>query len=305
MRSPDEHFKYDDDYYFGEYLSQDIFNQEEIIFELNQSNTFEYNSLNPNNSFLESKRQIISGKDNGFQSCVEPNTNLKKIEENKDSFTRKEHPTNTKKEKKKIQFISSLQKKRGRDPNPNKKGKKPHTKYSSDNIFKTLIVHFLRFLIDLANDAKFSEENNAQNNDSFKQIDYGFKCTIIIKNSNQILFNKKYENVFEFTISKKSKGMKGKNKTETTLTNKTIYDKSCKTSPLLKMFFQQKVSEVFKNYYCRNKKDNNNMFDFDGFKIKLSDETKTIYKLFDEKGDIKFKEKLIRKVKNYFKENLL
>ena len=83
------------------------------------------------------------------------------------------------------------------------------------------------------------------------------------------------------------------------ITNEKKYNEICRTFPLLKEFFEQKVSDVFEKYYCLNKKLNNSV-EFENFTFELSPETETFYDLLKKNEEIeeelnKCKDKCINK----------
>lgn len=199
-------------------------------------------------------------------------------------------------------FKVRLQKKRGRKRNPDTKRKREHTKYSIYNIRKVINVNFLTFLIDLANDAKKSWLNDKQfKKYFFKQISHKLKSMKIEKIND--LLNEKYKTIFSFVI--KSDKRKKKNYEEKEQTNDIIYNYFCQFSPKLKEFFELKISEIFNNYFCKNKNDiiNNNLY-FNGSEIKLSPETNTFYNLLDKKKERNLKDKYIIVANKYFHCNL-
>ena len=199
-------------------------------------------------------------------------------------------------------FKVRLQKKRGRKRNPDTKRKREHTKYSIYNIRKVINVNFLTFLIDLANDAKKSWLNDKQfKKYFFKQISHKLKSMKIEKIND--LLNEKYKTIFSFVI--KSDKRKKKNYEEKEQTNDIIFNYLCQFSPGLKEFFELKISEIFNNYFCKNKNDiiNNNLY-FNGSEIKLSPETNTFYNLLDKKKERNLKDKYIIVANKYFHCNL-
>ena len=199
-------------------------------------------------------------------------------------------------------FKVRLQKKRGRKRNPDTKRKREHTKYSIYNIRKVINVNFLTFLIDLANDAKKSWLNDKQfKKYFFKQISHKLKSMKIEKIND--LLNEKYKTIFSFVI--KSDKRKKKNYEEKEQTNDIIYNYFCQFSPKLKEFFELKISEIFNNYFCKNKNDiiNNNLY-FNGSEIKLSPETNTFYNLLDKKKERNLIDKYIFVANKYFHCNL-
>ena len=81
----------------------------------------------------------------------------------------------------------------------------------------------------------------------------------------------------------------GKNKNFSENLNKNTLFEVCKISPILKNFFEKNYLYIFQKFYCRIK-DNQNIIDFDGFKIKLSPLTTGYLNLLkkNESGKEKF-----------------
>ena len=269
------------------------------------SNSDEFNYYNPYDS--ECEKKIFSDE----ISSIEEGNTIKKglfseISEAKSygikcnsetKFVQKEGGNNKK-------FKVRLQKKRGRKRNPDTKRKREHTKYSIYNIRKVINVNFLTFLIDLANDAKKSWLNDKQfKKYFFKQISHKLKSMKIGKIND--LLNEKYKTIFSFVIKSDKRKKKITNYDEKEQTNDIIYNYFCQFSPKLKEFFELKISEIFNNYFCKNKNDiiNNNLY-FNGSEIKLSPETNTFYNLLDKKKERNLKDKYIIVANKYFHCNL-
>ena len=128
------------------------------------------------------------------------------------------------------------------------------------------------------------------------------KCKI----KNYDILKLKYQNIFtDYTISP-NKGIKKKNEKYVSKeeTNKKNYEHICKEFPSLKNFFEQNMIDIFKNYYCKNKNDINNMFDFEGVKINISSKTKTFYDLLEKEENKNSKNKFIKIINRYFGCNL-
>ena len=286
----------------------DYFNSEEYNHERNSSDE---NSLNLGESIIEKNKdnkqeQFIENED--YESYEILRDNLvypsEKISQGKlVSLTENNQDPEKNNTNKKNKFII-LNKKRGRKVETPKKKIKEHSKDASDNILKKIKVHFLSFLIDLANDVKNSQLKKIKNDAFFQQINYKTKCSIKLKNLFKCDY--KYENIFfNYNISL-NRGIKRKNKNyiEQEMTNEKNYEKIIEQYPLLKSFFEQKIKDIFKNYYCKNKKDINNNFDFNGTKIALSPKTKALYDLLDKDENKDSKDKFKNIIIKYFKCNL-
>ena len=214
----------------------------------------------------------------------------------------KENEGINKKEKVKFTTTKILKKKRGRTPKSKPKKLKEHSKDAKDNILKKIIVHFVSFLITLANDAIKAESTGVEYKNFFRPILHTVKCKI----KKYDILKLKYQNIFaDYTIST-NKGIKKINKKyiSNEETNKKNYEHICKEFPSLKNFFVQNMIDIFKNYYCKNKNDINNMFDFNGIKIVLSSKTKTFYDLLEKKENKNSKNKFIKIINQYFGCNL-
>jgi hypothetical protein len=259
----------------------------------NAQNSESFEEINEDNSFYIFKKTLPLNLENisDYKFNLYPENN-------------KEEKNEGIKEKKIVKFIATklLKKKRGRLRKSNTKKVKVHSKDAKDNIRKKIIGHFISFLITLANDAiKFKSPGNEYNN-FFKPILSKAKCKI----KKDDILKLKYHNILTDYIISSNKGIKKKNKkyVQEEKTNKTNYENIIEKFPSLKKFFEQKIIDVFKNYYCKNKKDANNMFDFNGVKRELSSENKNIYDLLDKEENKNSKDIFINVINKYFGCNL-
>ena len=228
---------------------------------------------------------ILSSK----EKITEENNIINGIQEKKES---KEE------DKKNIHFITNKNNNRGKAKKlfTKNKRKRPHSKKDSDNIKNKIKSHFLNFLISLANDITPNELKGKKDEKYFYNIE--FKNKINLKAIYQIPYK---DILTKYNISK-NQGHRKNCKTYKVqkTTNEKKYNEICKLSPSLKEFFEQKVSDIFKKYYCLNKKLNKSI-EFEKFTFELSPETKTFYDLLkknEENKDLfnKCKDKCIKNI---------
>jgi hypothetical protein len=168
---------------------------------------------------------------------------------------------------KKINFKTMLYRKRGRKEKNNtskKMKKKPHGPGDFDNIQRKIQVHFITFLIKLANDIiKTILGNKAKY--SFRDIKYDIKKIV---NHDYVEYLKKvnYSDILQMVISPK-------NKKYDENSNKKLYKKLIEESDLFKKIFDKEYLYIMQKYYLELK-GNETEIDFDGIKIKLSNKTK-------------------------------
>jgi hypothetical protein len=294
---------YDLDPFNENSFNKDINSEKEISFDLSESK-IEKNNVPDYESFMERDEDDsfeIFSNNLGINSEINSGNRLGSLTENNGEEEKEESN-----KKKIVKFTTTkiLTKKRGRIPKPKpKKIVKEHTKDDNDNILKKIRVHFVSFLITLANDAIKATSTGIEYKNFFRPILHDVKCKI----KNYDILKLKYQNIFtDYTISP-NKGIKKKNEkyvSNKEETNKKNYEHICKEFPSLKNFFEQKMIDIFKNYYCKNKNDINNMFDFEGVKIKLSSKTKTFYDLLEKEENKNSKNKFIKIINRYFGCNL-
>lgn len=168
---------------------------------------------------------------------------------------------------KKINFKTMLYRKRGRKEKNNtlkKMKKKCHGPGDFDNIQRKVQVHFITFLIKLANDIiKTILGNKVKYH--FRDIKYDLKKIV---NHDYVEYLKKvnYSEILQMVISPK-------NKKYDENSNKKLYKKLVEESDLFKKIFDKKYLYILQKYYLELKGDETEI-DFDGIKIKLSNKTK-------------------------------
>ena len=180
-------------------------------------------------------------------------------------------------------FKTVLHHKRGRKKNleNNKINEKIHYSNDFDNIQRKIQVHFINFLIKLANDALitvFGKKTEYQ----FKDILYKFK-KIINHEYVENLKKKTYGDILQMKISTKNKKFEENR-------NKEIFIKVVEESVELKKLFEKNYLYMFQKYYYNIKNINDkNVIDFEGFKIALSPQTKTYINLLKKNNENKDK----------------
>ena len=293
---------YDLDPFNDNSFNNDINFENENFLDLSESK-IENNNVQSYESFMEKDEDNIFEilyNNLGLNSEINSGYRLSSLKENN-----KEEEKEESNKKKIVKFTTTkiLKKKRGRTPNSKPKKLNEHTKDDNDNILKKIKVNFVSFLITLANDALKAESTGIEYKNFFRPILHKVKCKI----KNYDILKLKYQNIFtDYTISP-NRGIKKKNEkyvSNNEETNKKNYEHICKEFPSLKNFFEQNMIDIFKNYYCKNKNDINNMFDFEGVKINISSKTKTFYDLLEKEENKNSKNKFIKIINRYFGCNL-
>lgn len=215
----------------------------------------------------------------------------------------KENPNFEKKETdfyKIISFKTVLRRKRGRkgkEESSKKKNKKCHNSDDFDNIQRKIQVHFIKFLVNLANDAIksiFGKETKI----SFKDIKYELKKNISYKYFKK-LKSSNYGDIIQKTISPKNKNFDKD-------ANEKVFLTICDNSEILKNLFAQNYLYIFQKYYYGLKKEEKEIY-FNCIKIILSSKTKGFYDIVrkNENNQKKFNE-VVNNVyfseKNYLSE---
>jgi hypothetical protein len=193
----------------------------------------------------------------------------------------------------KTKKFNVLLKSRGPKPKHSYLNMKRHRHLNThfDNLQIKIQVHFISFIINLANDVLFSifKENKKYN---FKDIDHLFKIDVSRKNFD-FLKSSKIKDILAKKISKKY--IKYDKNINEQLLNE-VYQKST----WLNDFFNLNYLDVFRYYY--NDQNQINQISFCGQIITLSEKTKskTFYELLIKNK--KIKKELINAVENvYFK----
>lgn len=189
---------------------------------------------------------------------------------------------------KNISFKTVLHHKRGRKEKYKINGKKPHGSGDFDNIQRKVQVTFINFLINLANDAIkaiFGEDTQY----SFKDVEYKYK-KVVSHNYVEKLKKCKFSDIIKLDVSPK-------NRSSETNSNKKTFMDVCNLSAELSKLFDKNYLYLFQKYFCLIKS-GQDIIDLDGFKIKLSKNTKGLFFLLNKNGD--GKEKFIEVVKNVY-----
>ena len=177
---------------------------------------------------------------------------------------------------KKINFKTFLKKKRGKKAKfeDSTISKKCHGSEDFDNIQRKIQVHFISFLISLAND-KLEQIFGKKSKYQFKDVKYELKRIVNHKNV-EYLKSCKYADIIQMKISPKNKKF-GED------TNKNIYLEITQLSKELRNFFDKNYLYIFQKYYL-GLKHNEKEINFEGKKISLSAKTKGFYHLHEKNG---------------------
>ena len=265
-------------------------NQDELSLE-EKSGEFKEDIENNNILSIKKIMKIILGK--------QTETEHENSERNNINNGNQEKKELKEKDKKKVHFIITKYKNKGKTPKSYTKNKRlrKHSKKDPDNIRNKIKSHFLNFLISLANDITQNELKRKEDAKYFYNIEFKIKNRINLKE----IYRIPYKDILtKFYISQNQGFRKNcKNYKVQKITNEKKYNEIRRLSPLLKEFFEQKVSDVFEKYYCLNKK-LNNLVVFENFTFELSPETETFYDLLKKNEEIeeelnKCKDKCINK----------
>lgn len=166
--------------------------------------------------------------------------------------------------------------KRGRPTNKNKKNstKEKHGKFSFDNIHTKIQVHFIRFLINLVNDAIFTEFKSRSK--LFKDIKYAEKRKINFEYTAS-LCQDIIKNIF-------LKGVSGKFKKISPEYNQNLCQELERKSKWFSEFLKMKYIDVFNLYYYNGEKPLVKM-EFNGKTIIISKTTKSFYYLLKKESN--------------------
>jgi hypothetical protein len=170
--------------------------------------------------------------------------------------------------------------KRGRRMNKNKKNstKEKHGKFSFDNIHTKIQVHFIRFLINLVNDAIFTEFKSRSK--LFKDIKYAEKRKINFEYTAS-LCQDIIKNIFLKDVS-------GKFKKISPEYNQNLCQELEKKSKWFSEFLKMKYIDVFNLYYYNGEKPLDKM-EFNGKTIFISKATKSFYYLLKKESNLAYK----------------
>ena len=242
---------------------------EYFLVELNDNNCYKcenkkdtYYILNTLNSYEKEKKQ----EKNEFQKEKNEKKNIESVKSVEKVI--------------KNVFQTKTQKYRGIQSNILRK--KRHINTSFDNLLTKIQVHFLSFIINICNDALYTELHF--NNESFKGISYDIK-----RYFNYQLFEEykksPIKKFLEFNISSKYKNFKPYH-------NFQLLCKVYNATEWLTKFFNMNYLKLFTYYFYYNKEKQMNKIYFEGKNIILSKNTKTFYDLLQKKENEGIKKEL-------------
>ena len=211
---------------------------------------------------------------------------------------RKEAKTKEQKEKnknqKKVEFLVKTNKSRGKERKNKRNGNsniKIHSKNDYDNVITSIQVHYINFIIKLANDI-LSSIYEQKKDLLFKDINYEFKKKI---NFNHFESLKSFS-IKEILLNPISSKFKSENHDSY---NREIYYKVIGSSNWLNEFFDMNYLSLFKNYYF-NKNKRLNQINIKGKSFNLTENTKSFYDLYNKSDDERKKLLIINIYRAYF-----
>lgn len=192
---------------------------------------------------------------------------------------------------KKIVFKIMIPGKRGKSVSF-KPNKRIHHWDSFDLISNKLQVHYLSYLVNLANDITNIVLKNKDYKKYFLDIIHARKIKLFTKRELKTL---KYKDIFMFIVSKKNPGIIIKGQT-----NEENYINICNKSSLLKEFFEQSYLDIFNDYYLNDIR----IINFKGLNVILSEKTKTFENLINKDSNRMAKDRFQVIIdKNYINNN--
>ena len=262
--------------YINEIKTEQLFSEEKpaIISISNIENIFKNAQINLNEALEEENDDSIyflkkqENYDSESHSTLFSTTNYL-FEQEKNFSEKKEYVS-----EKKINFQIFLHKKRGKKVTlirPNI-AQKCHSFDDFDNIQRKIQVHFMNFLISLAND-RISHFFDKKNKYNFKAIKYDLK-KIVNHRTVEYLKQCKYSDIVQMKISPKNKRFNENN-------NKNLYLNLIQLSKDLKNFFDKKYLYIFQKYYLELKL-NQKEINLEGININLSSRTKGFCHLIEK-----------------------
>ena len=290
---------------------------ENNLFGLNLENDNDYDNLDSNllfyknidllipinseeNIFSEEANKLINFQNWDADKKDDENKSLYLLEKNKNGKNEHHLTINTSKNiseipensiaeiSKNVNFKTILHHKRGRKELSQNNNGRYHGSGDFDNIQRKIQVSFFNFLINLANDALktiFGKKTYY----CFKDIKYSFKKVVNYDYVEKLKLCK-YSDIIQMKISPKNRNFREDG-------NKETYIQISKKSPELQKLFDKNYLYIFQKYYCEIKSVQN-IVDIDGFKIKLSPNTKGLDFLI--RKNIDAKEKFNEIVKNVY-----
>lgn len=246
----------------------------------------------------EPDKEVISH----HQGMEEPKTSIsplimEPVSEEKSKISKKAEtfPWINKEKKNLCNFKTLLYHKRGRKPFIIKENKVIHGATGFDNLQRKIQVHYLSFLINLANDLVtkfFGKESGI----IFKRIAYEIKRKVS-QSFIEEMKSKTFGEILEFNVKQK---YFAKNHNEKT------FSYVCEKSAFIKKVFELNYLFIFQKYYFNGGLELKE-FEFDNEKIKLSPQTKSYFFLKKKnKNVVKLLDNVLKNVyfsdKNYLEK---
>jgi hypothetical protein len=269
--------------YLGNRDRIDFENMKNIIFDKSEPNIIEENNIENNDLIYFNKDQKYFNND---ESKSTDNT-INNITQIQNKEIEKENEIL---DKKKINFLTFLGKKRGKKASKANSdlSKKYHNSEDFDNLQRKIQVHYINFLLSLANDIIinfFGKKKNLM----FKDIRYDLK-KIVNHEKVEYLKQCKFKDIIQSDISPKNKKFSKD-------TNKNIYSYICKLSRELKNIFDLGYLFIFQKFYLLLNQIEK-VINIENIKINLSPKTKSFCYLL--KKNEKSNEKFIEVIKNVY-----
>jgi hypothetical protein len=157
-----------------------------------------------------------------------------------------------------------------------RENRKIHNKYDFDNLLTKIQVHFLKFVINLSNDALKTEFNKGTSH-NFKQISYKEKRNVNYDYF-MLLKKSKIKDILQINISEKYKNF-GEDENKKTFNDVNDVNKH----QWLNKFFNIDYIKLFSDYYLKPLK----RIDFEGKIINFSEKTKSFNDLLAKNPTIR------------------
>jgi hypothetical protein len=157
-----------------------------------------------------------------------------------------------------------------------RENRKIHNKYDFDNLLTKIQVHFLKFVINLSNDALKTEFNKGTSH-NFKQISYKEKRNVNYDYF-MLLKKSKIKDILQINISEKYKNF-GEDENKKTFNDVNDVNKH----QWLNKFFNIDYIKLFSDYYLKALK----RIDFEGKIINFSEKTKSFNDLLAKNPTIR------------------
>jgi hypothetical protein len=154
-----------------------------------------------------------------------------------------------------------------------RENRKIHNKYDFDNLLTKIQVHFLKFVINLSNDALKTEFNKGTSH-NFKQISYKEKRNVNYDYF-MLLKKSKIKDILQINISEKYKNF-GEDENKKTFNDVNKHQ-------WLNKFFNIDYIKLFSDYYLKSLK----RIDFEGKIINFSEKTKSFNDLLAKNPTIR------------------